>query len=202
MALSRIWAANGVAFVQIRENDLSGRDQVELARAVIRACRQVSGTVRVLLNGRVDVALAAEADGVHLPSGSDTLTPQQVRTIFMQAARSVPPIISVSCHTLEEVRAVREQSPNCILFAPVFEKIIRENDVSSHLDPSRIRNKKLAGSGLELLQQACNLAAPIPVFALGGVSVNNAAECLRAGADGIAAIRLMMEPASTWKPFV
>jgi thiamine-phosphate pyrophosphorylase len=197
--LSRLWAANGVAFIQIRENDLAGRDLVELARAVIRACRLVSGTTRVMLNGRVDVALAAEADGVHLPSGPDALTPDQVRMIFKAAGNTRAPIISVSCHTLEEVNAVREQSPDCILFAPVFEKMIREKDGTSDAALSRENNKKLPGSGLALLEQACKLAAPLPVYALGGVTVDNATDCLRAGAGGVAAIRLLLEPVSTWK---
>ena len=197
--LSRTWAANGVAFIQIRENDLTGREQVELARTVVRDCRQVSGVTRVLIHSRIDVALAADADGVHLPSGPDALSPAQVRTIFAAAGRSNPPIISVSCHTLEEVRRVREQSPDCILFAPVFEKVIREREKDSAEESSREGKIKLAGTGLALLQQACRAAAPVPIFALGGVTPQNAADCLRAGAAGIAAIRLLREPSSTWQ---
>ena len=68
LELATAWAANGVSFIQLREKDLSAREQVELARAVVRAVGQVSGKTiasRVLVNGRVDVALSAEADGVH-----------------------------------------------------------------------------------------------------------------------------------------
>ena len=69
--------------------------------------------------------MAAEADGVHLPSGPDALSPEEVRSIFAAAGTDAAPVISVSCHTLEEVCGA-QQSPDCILFAPVFEKVVRE----------------------------------------------------------------------------
>ncbi len=200
--LAAIWAVNGVSFIQLREKDLSAREQVELTRAVIRAVQSISSETsapRVLVNGRVDVALASGVDGVHLPSGRDTLTPEEVRRIFAAAGRPRPPVISVSCHTLEEVKAARQQSPDCILFAPVFEKAIRKEDISSDAEGSRDGTMKLPGTGLVLLEQACRAAAPVPVFALGGVTADNAADCVRAGAAGIAAIRLLQGPPSVWK---
>lgn len=200
--LSATWAANGVAFIQLREKDLSGREQVELARAVVRAVQSVSGKTsapRVLVNGRVDVALAAGADGVHLPSGPDALTPEEVRGIFAAAGRSRPPVISLSCHTLEEVKVARQQSLDCILFAPVFEKTIRDKDIAVDAGESGGGAPRLPGTGLALLEQACRAAAPVPVFALGGVTAENAADCFRVGAAGIAAIRLLQEPLSVWK---
>ena len=203
--LAGVWAANGVAFIQLREKDMSARDQVELARAVVRAVQGVSGKTsapRVLINGRADVALAAGADGVHLPAGSDALMPEEVRSIFASAGRSQAAAISVACHTIEEVMLARQQSPNCILFAPVFEKMIRERDTVSDTEESRDGSRILPGIGLALLEQACRVAAPVPVFALGGVNAENVADCLRAGAAGIAAIRLMQEPASIWQPLV
>ena len=191
------WAANGVAFIQLREKDLSARDQVELARAMRREMQLVqpmSGAphpTKLLMNGRADVALAAGADGVHLPSGAGALSPDEIRKIFAAAGRMQPPILSVSCHTLQEVDTARQQKPDCILFAPVFEKSI--------LATEEQEAKILPGTGLELLQQACQIAVPIPVFALGGVTAENAAECLRAGAAGIAAIRLLQQPPSIWR---
>jgi thiamine-phosphate pyrophosphorylase len=201
--LAAIWATNGVSYIQLREKDLSGREQVELTRAVIRAVQQVGDEARVpkvLVNARVDVALAAGADGVHLPSGPDALTPTEVRRIFAAACATRPPVISVSCHTIEEVMSARQHSPDCILFAPVFEKVIREKSVA--LDKKESGDggaPRLPGTGLVLLEQACRVAIPVPVFALGGVTAENAADCLRAGAAGIAAIRLLREPASAWK---
>ncbi|MGB8478417.1 MAG: thiamine phosphate synthase [Acidobacteriaceae bacterium] len=203
--LSGIWAANGVSYIQMREKDLSAREQVELTRAVIRTVREASretSAAKILVNGRVDVALAAGADGVHLPSGPDALTPEEVRNIFAAAGHSRPPVISVSCHTLEEVKAARQQSPDCILFAPVFEKVIREADIVPETEEGRDVSRRLPGVGLVLLEQACRAAAPVPVFALGGVNTENAADCLCAGAAGIAAIRLMQEPPSVWKHLV
>jgi thiamine-phosphate pyrophosphorylase len=202
--LAAIWAANGVSFIQVREKDLSAREQVEWTRAVIRAVQSVGSETsapRILVNGRADIALAAGADGVHRPSGADALTPEEVRSIFATAGHSRPPVISVSCHTVEEVEAAQRHAPDCILFAPVFEKMIREKGIASDGIPSRDATMKLPGAGLLLLEQACRAAAPVPVFALGGVTAENAADCLRASAAGIAAIRLMQQPPHRWKHF-
>ena len=214
--LAAEWAASGVVFIQLREKDLTAREQVELARAMLRAIasagRRFAGdgvlagrvrsgatgqeprATRLLVNGRADVALAAGADGVHLPAGPDALTPEEVRRIFTAAGRAQAPTISVSCHTLAEVEAARRRSADCILFAPVFEKVLRERGMTATGGASPV----LPGAGLEVLQQACRAAAPVPVFALGGVTAENAADCIRAGAAGVAAIRLMQEPASVW----
>jgi thiamine-phosphate pyrophosphorylase len=195
-----LWTANGVAFIQLREKDLSGREQVELARAMLKtlhAYQNPANPTHLLINGSPDVALAAGADGVHLPGGPEMLTADEVRKIFAMAGRTQPPIISVSCHTLQEVEAANRQKPNCILFAPVFEKV-----VAATTNPQQKSASILPGSGLELLKQACQLATPVPVFALGGVTAENAAQCLAAGAAGIAAIRLMQEPTSVWRHFV
>lgn len=200
--LAAVWAANGVALIQLREKDLSARDQVELARAMLRAMRAAARgaqTPRLLVNDRADVALAAGADGVHLPAGPSPLTPEQVRRIFAAVGRSQPPVLSVSCHTLEDVKIARQQSPDYILFAPVFEKVIREKDMASGARQTPNIARQLPGTGLALLAEACRAASPVPVFALGGVTADNAAECMRAGAAGIAAIRLLQQPASLWR---
>jgi thiamine-phosphate pyrophosphorylase len=150
-------------------------------------------TTRLLINSRPDIAIAAGADGVHLPAGEGSMTPAEVRAIFAQAASTKPPAVSISCHTLDEVEAARRQNPDCILFAPVFEKRIGAADERGM--------QSLPGTGVELLQQACRAAAPIPVIALGGVNASNAAECLQAGASGIAAIRLLRQPPAVWRDF-
>jgi thiamine-phosphate pyrophosphorylase len=194
--LAAIWATNGVSYIQLREKDLTAREQVELTRAVIRGVQQASAS-KILVNGRVDVALASGADGVHLPSGPDGLTPEDVRCIFAAAGVARQPVISVSCHTIEDVKSARQQSPDCILFAPVFEKVIREKKLA--VDEDTDVTFRIPGSGLALLEQAARAAGPVPVFALGGVTAENAADCMRAGAAGIAAIRFMQEPPSVWK---
>jgi len=188
------WAANGVVCVQLREKDLSAREQVALARSLLRAIlegtRTLAARTRLLIHGRPDIALAAGADGVHLPSGPEALTPDEVRQVFAAAGRSAPPVISVSCHTLQEVAFARQQRVDSILFAPVFEKIVQSGPGLS---------QRLSGTGLALLQEACIAAGPVSVYALGGVTAENSALCLQAGATGIAAIRLLQKPAGAWK---
>ena len=87
------------------------------------------------------------------------------------------PIVSLSCHTLDDIARAADSTPNLILFGPVFEKQVNNQRVTE-------------GSGLELLHQACAATSPISVLALGGVTEENAADCLAAGAAGIAAIRM------------
>ncbi len=194
-----VWATNGVAYIQLREKDMLTRDQVGLARAmmeIIRTAPKKSGLVtRLLINARPDVALAAGADGVHLPAGPEALTPNEVRSIFSAAGRTPSPLVSVSCHTLQRVETARQQNPDCILFAPVFEKVItgNQNPTGPKIHP---------GTGLAVLKQACQLAAPTPVFALGGATADNAPQCMSAGAAGVAAIRLLLEAAPMWQHLV
>lgn len=204
-----LWAKHGVDLIQLREKDLPARELVELTRAMRAAIDGSSPGAapksRLLVNGRFDIALAAGADGVHLPGGPEELTPAEIRAIFAAATarrpaaarrnsiRGAPPYISVACHTLLDVANARRDSADCILFAPVFEKPLRSRCESP---------ATLPGTGVELLRAACQAAAPIPCLALGGVTAENAAECRLAGASGIAAIRLMHAPAGQWRPLL
>ena len=185
-------AADAIDFVQLRENDLPADALASLARkllAILRA-NPAHPAPRLLINSRADVAIATRADGVHLTSSPNELTPAQVRSLY--ATASLPePLISLSCHTLDEVARAASTSPDDrpthILFGPVFEKVVGE----ARPNQKSIANKKIAaGTGLDLLRAACLAAAPIPVLALGGVTRANSAATLAAGAAGIAAIRL------------
>ncbi len=198
-------AARGdIDYFQLREKDLPPAALAGLARRILeelrggpfipRTSRDEWGTNRpgpkLLINSRADVAIAVRADGVHLTSSPGELTPAQVRALYVAAGLPLP-IISVSCHTLAEVIAARglrsedelcfapdpAATPDLILFGPVFEKRIGDEPV-------------VEGSGLKLLREACAAAAPIPVLALGGITEENGAACLEAGASGIAGIRL------------
>ncbi len=174
---ARRWAQGGVDFIQLREKKINSGELVDLARSIFEDVASVPGAkTRLLINGRPDVAIGAGAAGVHLTSHPDELTPQQVRTVFASAASSAP-VISVSCHTLDEVRRAHEAQVDFILFGPVFEKRVARQLIQD-------------GSGLEALAAACRTAAGTPVLALGGITMENAPECLAAGAAGIAAIRL------------
>lgn len=174
---ARRWAADGVDLIQLREKPLEAGALLRLAEAMLRALRESRGRrTKLLINGRVDVAVAAGADGVHLTSREGELTPEQVRTVFAHAGRPAP-VVSVSTHTLDEVRRARDNGADYILFGPVFEKRV-EGDLAHD------------GVGMELLHVACAAAAPVPIFALGGISRGNIVQCLEAGARGVAGIRL------------
>jgi thiamine-phosphate pyrophosphorylase len=187
---ARLTAA-GIDFLQLREKDLSTGDLASLARKLLATLRAnpAYSAPKLLINTRADVAIATCADGVHLTSSPNELTPAQIRALY--AAASLPePIVSLSCHTLEEVTRVassaQDDRPTLILFGPVFEKVVGEARPSQ----KSIADKKIAaGTGLDLLRGACLAAQPIPVLALGGITRANAAATLAVGAAGIASIR-------------
>jgi len=177
-------AKHGVDYIQLREKDLSGRELENLARegmqiiwtnSEARSEESFSKT-RLLINSRTDVALAVGAQGVHLRS--DDVSPADVRKVWHMSRNPDlnDPIISVACHSIEEVSQAAASDANLAVFAPVFEK-------KTYL--------AARATGLDALQQACR--CKIPVFALGGVTLENAESCRQAGAAGIAGIRLFQE---------
>jgi thiamine-phosphate pyrophosphorylase len=179
-------ARSRVDYIQLREKDLSTRDLESLAREAIvavRANRLTTGhwplTTRLLINSRTDVALAAGADGVHLRS--DDISSAEVRGIVERFSDHWPLAtghfhVAVSCHSRADVDRAQSEGADFVVFAPVFEKRDRPGTQPA---------------GLAALREACQ--AKIPVLALGGVTLANAASCLEAGAAGIAAIRLFQE---------
>jgi thiamine-phosphate pyrophosphorylase len=177
-------ALAGIEYIQLREKDLSGRELESLATAAAQLIRESSNSTRLLINSRIDIALAAKTDGVHLTSND--ISPVDVKKIWREA-RAHDPVIAVSCHSPADVIAaeiasdrvaagvhVRPASGVFVVFGPVFEK-----------------RGATETAGLNQLQKACR--HPIPVIALGGVSTENAHLCLEAGASGIAGIRLFQE---------
>jgi thiamine-phosphate pyrophosphorylase len=170
------WAADGIDLIQLREKDLPTGTLVNLARKILQIISLSGGPSRLLINARLDVAIAARAHGVHLTAAPGELTAAQVRSLYL-AAGLPPPIITVSCHTLAEVERATRAQADAIVFAPVFEKPLPDQAA-------------LPGSGLDQLRSACAAAHPTWVYALGGVTQANAPACLAAGASGIAGIRL------------
>jgi thiamine-phosphate pyrophosphorylase len=190
------WAAGGVEIIQIREKHLGSCALERLAQRVVGAVRAVRANTVVLINGRADVALAA-ADGVHLP-GQGAITPSELRRLYRECGRTLP-IVSVACHSIAEIERARDEGATLALFAPVFGKQIGGKQVGD----KQVTDKRVAdgtifpGVGLGALRQACLAAGSMPVFALGGVTAQNAAACVEAGAAGIAAIRLFQS--AEWK---
>ena len=164
-AIARNLAA-GVEWIQIREKDLSSRALFDLVEGA-RALPNPYGS-KILVNGRVDVALTAGAAGAHLPSGSPA--PRSWRPMLPAGF-----LIGVSCHSLDEVRQTEAEGADYALFGPVFSP----RSKSSDLEPR----------GLESLARAAR-AVRIPVLALGGITTDNSAACIAAGAAGVAGISL------------
>jgi thiamine-phosphate pyrophosphorylase len=170
------WAADGIDVIQLREKDLSAGTLINLARKMLQIIALSKSPSRLLINARLDVAIATQAHGVHLTASPGELTPTQVRSLYLTAGLP-PPIVTVSCHTLAEVKRATRTHADAIVFAPVFEKPL----------PGQIT---LPGIGLDQLRSACTAARPTPVYALGGITQANTPACLAAGASGIAGIRL------------
>ena len=174
----RRWAADGIELIQLREQDLEAGALFELAQAAMQMLREMQSHSKLLINTRADVAIAAGAHGVHLTSFVDELTPQQVRELYTHAGLPAP-IVSISCHTPADIARARHNAADLILFGPVFEKRVDGELVTD-------------GVGLEALSLACAVAQQVPVLALGGVTAQNSAVCLAAGATGVAGIRTFL----------
>ena len=138
-------ARAGVDYVQFREKDLSARELEILAREAVGAARENSlitnhqtQTTRLLINSRIDVAIAVGADGVHLRS--DDVSPLEVRSTWSLCGAGAParerPAITISCHTKADILHAESDGADFAVFAPVFEK------------------KNAAPAGLEALRDA------------------------------------------------
>jgi thiamine-phosphate pyrophosphorylase len=174
----------GVDWVQIREKDLAARALAALAREALRvAVSSLSNkarAVRVLVNDRLDVAIAEHAGGIHLGENSLPLA-EAKRLIQSPQAKGLLAedfLLGVSCHSLDAARAAQRSGADYVFFGPVF------------ATPSKAAFG--APQGLSRLAEVCR-AVPLPVLAIGGITVENAASCIEAGAAGIAAIRLFQD---------
>ncbi|HEX8557777.1 MAG TPA: thiamine phosphate synthase [Pyrinomonadaceae bacterium] len=167
LAHVRAAVAARVALVQLREKELGGRALFELAREAAALAR--GSATRVLVNDRADVARAALCDGVHLTTRS--LEASAVRRAFGEDF-----LIGVSTHSLGEAREARAGGADFAVFGPVFDT------------PSKRAYGAPVGPGA--LAEAARELAPFPLVALGGIGEGNAAEALRAGAAGVAGVRL------------
>jgi len=166
--LSHVSAAirDGVDMIQVREKDLDARSLYELVCLIRDAA---SGTsTKVLVNDRLDIALAANIDGVHLPANG--LPAARVRPLVR--------VLGCSTHSLDEALQAEHAAADFVIFGPVFET------------PGK------SPVGVDALRAVC-AAVKIPVLAIGGVTPENARRAIDAGASGIAAIRMFQIPSPT-----
>jgi thiamine-phosphate pyrophosphorylase len=165
--LQRVLAV-GISMVQLRERDLSARELLTLAREVQAV--MASSRSQLLINDRIDIALALEGVGVHLRSNS---LPVPVARQLLGAGR----LLGVSVHGVEEARQAESQGADYIVLGPIYET------------PS----KQLFGPplGIHTLEKACGLVR-IPIIGIGGVTATRAREMRRAGAFGAAVITAIL----------
>lgn len=160
----RLALKGGVRAVQLREKDLPIRELLALAQELRNITREFGA--KLLINDRVDVAVAVGADGVHL--GQQSMPPEAVRKIV-----GTNMLVGASTHNIEEALAAESGGADFITFGPVF------------TTPSKIRYGAPVGTNaLAEIKKRVR----IPIFGLGGINTDNIREVLKAGADGIAMI--------------
>jgi thiamine-phosphate pyrophosphorylase len=179
-------AAAGVDWIELRERDLDSRPLLELARASVAAVRSndpsgvgssedgSSKGSRLLLNDRLDVVCITGADGVHLTETS--LPVGAVVSWTRQSGRKL--LVGASCHSLEGARQADADGADYIFFGPVL-----ATPSKAAFGPPQ---------GLTKLGEICS-AVRTPVLAIGGITIENAAACVEAGAAGIAAIGMFQQ---------
>ena len=155
-------ASDGVEMIQIRAKQLSARDLAQLVRGALAQARQS----KIIVNTRTDIALACGAHGVHLPA--ESMAPHAMRRIAPEGF-----LIGTSCHTPDELRAAEREGADFAVYGPVFPSV----------------TKSLTPIGIEAFRQAVSCVR-LPVYALGGVTAENAPQCIQAGAAGVAGISL------------
>jgi len=160
-----------VDLIQIREKDLATRPLLELASRALELAKGSRSSI--LINDRVDIALAGGLAGVQLGHHSVGTGPVRKRL------GGVSLKIGASVHSLNEYLLAAAEGASFVTLGPIF-----ATPSKSGYGPPL---------GLELLTTVCHCAS-IPVFALGGINLENYRSCLAAGAAGIAAIRLFQTP--------
>jgi thiamine-phosphate pyrophosphorylase len=165
--------AAGIDLIQVREKRLTARVLFDLAKRVVELSKGTS--TRILINDRADIAAGAGAAGVHLTSRS--IGAAAIRKTFGDEF-----LVGASTHSIEEATAARDGGADFAVIGPIFE-------TASKLEYGR-------PLGLQTLGEAARRLTPFPVLALGGISLENAQQCLRAGARGVAGISLFADPAA------
>lgn len=162
--LARLAIRGGADTIQFRQKSGATRDMIDIARQLKQLCAEVN--VTFIVNDRVDVAIAAEADGVHL--GHEDFPIPLARELLGKSR-----IIGGSAVTLEEAQKCLAEGADYIGFGPVY-------PTTSKADAGPV-------TGIGLLKQAVE-AIPLPIIAIGGINAENTPEVVRSGAHGIAVV--------------
>ena len=164
MEITRLGIAGGADTIQYRQKSGSTREMIEIARNMKRLCSEAG--VTFIVNDRLDVAIAAEADGVHL--GQDDFPIPMARELLGEGR-----IIGGSAATLDEARKCLSEGADYVGFGPVY--------------PTSSKDDAGPVSGIDILKQVVEII-PLPIIAIGGVGPENIPDVMRAGARGIAVI--------------
>ncbi|RMG53284.1 MAG: thiamine phosphate synthase [Acidobacteria bacterium] len=157
-------AAGGIRLVQLRDKTAPPRQFYEEAQHAVRVAHQLG--VTLLINDRVDIALAVAADGVHV--GQDDLPPDKARAIL-----GPEKIVGLSTHNVQQAREANHYPVDYVAIGPVF--------------PTSTKPDHEPVVGLELVRQVRQVVTK-PLVAIGGITLESAPDVIRAGADAVAVI--------------
>jgi thiamine-phosphate pyrophosphorylase len=164
-------AVGGATLIQLREKHLSADEFYREARDAVRVARTYQ--VKLLINDRVDVALAVGADGVHL--GQDDLPPEAARRLLGEDA-----LVGFSTHNLVQAREATRLPIDYLALGPVFQTTTKENP-----DPV---------VGPDRLREVRESVGRLPLVGIGGITIENARSVLAAGADSVAVVSWLLSP--------
>jgi thiamine-phosphate pyrophosphorylase len=162
----------GATLIQLREKGLPSREFYQEARAALQAARE--RRVKIIINDRVDIALALSADGVHL--GQEDLPPEAARRLLGNDA-----IIGVSTHNVVQARLAAEMPVDYVAIGPIFATSTKQASSDSAI-------------GLETLRLVRKAVGNKPLVAIGGITAGNSPDVLDSGADGVAVISALWNP--------
>ena len=165
--------AGGATLIQLRDKHAASRDLYPQAEAALQIARKHD--VRLIINDRVDVALALGADGVHL--GQTDMPVEAARRLLGERV-----IVGISTHNLEQAKLAANMPVDYVAFGPIFKTSTKENP-----DPI---------AGLEALRGVRTIVGSLPVVAIGGITLANAGEAWRAGADAVSSIAALVSDPS------
>jgi thiamine-phosphate pyrophosphorylase len=165
--------AGGATLIQLRDKHAAPRDFYRQAEAALRIARKHD--VRLIINDRVDIALALAADGVHL--GQTDMPVEAARRLLGERV-----IVGISAHNLEQAKLAADMPVDYVAFGPIFRTSTKENP-----DPI---------AGLEALRAVRTIVGALPVVAIGGITLANAEKAWWAGADSVSSIAAVVSDPS------